>query len=56
MFESFKLLDTIAAQKLLQADFQILMKYMNKQRAKTGWDNPHQQAKKEMAITIKKAM
>jgi len=30
MFEAFKSLDTIAAQKILQADLQILMKYMNK--------------------------
>ena len=40
MFEAFKSLDTIASQKLLQADLQILMKHMNKLRAKTGWDNP----------------
>lgn len=44
MFYAFKSVDTIASQQLLQADLQILMKYMNKQRAKMGADDPERMA------------
>lgn len=36
MFEAFKTMDTIAAQKLMQADLRIIVQHINEHREKSG--------------------